>query len=232
MRWVILIALVAACDGGGTGTGGDAAPDAAPPDADPYCHWDCFGYTECADGVVTAWEDIPVPCEYWTGECPSSTFTCERGCRTDVDQLGPLDPPLNICEENRPKAVGDPCVDDSYCRPEVATIHPDGSVTNVYLQCDTTAGQCVERTPPTVADLYAPCGLHADPTNGIAFGSIETAACSAGVCAYYEDETQTCMWQMCTTHCASDGECPVGTTCVDTVCKPPEVRHDPVTCQP
>lgn len=217
-RWlaVVLVGGAVGCGGGG---GGDL-PDAAP-DADPYCHYDCFGYSACADGIVTTWEHEPVPCEYWEGECPHGvSYECERGCRTDVGELGPFDDPRELCEEHRPKRVGDPCVDESGCRPEVATWDAEGNVANVYLSCDVALGECVTRDPPVVPDWLAPCGLELDGQPGYAYGVAETELCGGGVCLYVERET--CVAQGCTIECAGDGECPPGAVCEPDwgVCKP------------
>jgi hypothetical protein len=219
MRWSVIawLCALAACDGASSGD--DAGVE---PDGDPYCHWDCFGYQECHDGVVTSWEHTPVPCEYWEGECPHSTSTpCVEGCRIDTDRIdGAPDDPSIMCEENRPKHVGDLCADDTDCRPEVATWDDQGNVTNVYLRCDVDAGMCVARDAPVVADwLATSCGIEPDAfPDSYAYGVREVDTCSGGVCLFYERED--CVAQGCTIRCEGDGECPVGAVCDATVCKP------------
>jgi hypothetical protein len=59
--------------------------DANRDEYEEYCHYDCFGgdYT-CSEGVVYYWVSSPVPCDYWTGECPHhEVYTCENGCERD-----------------------------------------------------------------------------------------------------------------------------------------------------
>lgn len=199
--------------------GGDDDPD---PDPD-YCHYDCFGYHECRDGVVTTWDHTPVPCDYWEGECPHyESYECVEGCRIDTDQIAdPWLDPAAMCEENRPKQVGDLCADESDCRPEVATWDQTGAVTNVYLTCDIAAGICVERPAPVVPDWLAACGHVADPfPDSFAYGYVETDACTGGVCLYLERED--CVAQGCSIRCESDGDCPMGAVCEPGwgVCKP------------
>jgi len=205
--------------------------------ADPNCHYDCFGGAECKNGVVTRYVHTPVPCAFWTGKCPTGeAFQCERGCRIDMAQTH--DPAIRaseMCEELRPKKVGDPCTDESYCEPQVATWDSDWKVTNTYLQCDTDAGTCIEREPPQVADWLAPCGLVPDGQPGYAYGVVPTDACSGGLCAFVESEA--CVLQGCTTACDSDDDCPPGAVCQNespSYCKPgpPNVTGVDLACPP
>lgn len=124
-----------------------------------------------------------------------------------------------MCEENRPKQVGDPCDDESDCEPQVATWEGT-EVTTVYLRCDLEQGTCVSRDPPVVEDWLAACGLELDSQPGYAYGYMPVAACTGGVCLYLE--TDECMLQGCTIPCDSDGDCPMGAVCEDgwQVCKP------------
>lgn len=216
--WQVVVVLL--CGAAGCGGRVDAGPDAGP-DADPSCHYDCFGYSACVEGVVTTWAHTPVPCEHWDGACPRRvTYQCERGCRTNVESIGPFDEPREMCEEHRPKRIGDPCVDESGCRPEVATWDAQGVVTNVYLACDVARGVCVARDPPVVPDWLAACGLEPDGQPGFAYGVAPSALCAAGVCLYVERDT--CVAQGCTIPCAGDGDCPPGAVCRPdwAVCKP------------
>lgn len=209
------------------------ASDAAP-DADPYCHYDCFGYHECSDGVVTSWDHTPVPCEYWEGECPHSvTYECERGCRTDVDSIGPFEDPRDMCEEFRPKQAGDPCTEEAHCEPQVATIdYQTDTVVNVYLTCDLELGVCVERDPPVVEDYLAQCGLEPPiDGEGYSYGVMNVDTCSGGLCLYVEGDT--CVRQGCTIACDSDDDCPMGSVCQSLAyCKPgpPNMVGIDLTC--
>jgi hypothetical protein len=222
-RLALLLAFfLAAC---GALTGDDDGGD---------CFFDCFGSSSCADGVVRSVHAIYSTCEEAAAagvtECESEvTYHCARGCRTDETEIDTDQAPEQLCEENRPKQVGDPCTDDSGCRPEVATINADGSVTNVYLQCDMAAGQCVSRDAPVVPDLYASCGLV--PESNAFEGVVSSDACSTTVCAF--QKSGDCFRDICTASCSSDGDCPAGTTCLDWgvgVCVPPDWAAAGIAC--
>lgn len=207
--------LVTACRSEG------AAADAGYEAHDPNCHWDCFGYHTCKDGVVTSFIHAPVPCDRWTGNCPSlQSYTCERGCRTDVESLNILSEPRDMCEEWRPKKAGDPCWEPAHCDPQVATDEPDGGIVNVYLRCDLDAGACVDRDPPSIADYLEPnCGMTPDTSPGDSYGSTAAPTCSAGACVFLEREREHCVLQGCTAWCDSDDDCPPGSHCCG-VCQP------------
>jgi hypothetical protein len=201
----------------------DQGPAEASPEADPYCHYDCFGWAECVNGLATRYMHTPVKCEHWTGKCPiAEVYPCERGCRIDMTQsFEPAMSARQMCEEFRPKQVGDPCTDESYCEPQVATWDSEGKVTNTYLQCDIDAGTCIAKEPPQVADWLAECGLAGDGEPGFAFGVVVTDACSGGLCMFVE--SAACVLQGCTISCDSDDDCPPGAVCeaeVHSYCKP------------
>ena len=220
--WLLPLLTLAAC-GGASG---------APPDGgeeeDPYCHWDCFGYTECQDGQVTEWANTPVPCAYWTGSCPiSERYTCMRGCRSDiVDAFGaPYYRARDLCEENRPKQLGDGCSSEADCLPQVALPNDGGGVTNVYLTCAADAGVCAARPPPTPpADWLGQCGYGGDTDpSSFAYGVLGTGNCSSGWCLFVE--RTGCVAQGCTMACDSDDDCPQDSVCwlgegPGGVCKP------------
>jgi hypothetical protein len=224
----ILALLIVGAPGCGDERGEREPPDAGLPDSgsvdpggyDPIC--ECFGYHECRDGVVTTWVTTQVECDGWNGECPMGEgYQCERGCRADAEEVDYAAlPPEELCEENRPKQIGDACATEEDCRPEVAVVQDDFTVVNVYLTCDTAAGLCVAREAPVVADWMAQCGLLLDGEPGFAYGYVESDACSGGVCLFVERET--CVSQGCTIRCVSDGECPMGSVCQSGwgVCKP------------
>ncbi len=217
----LLLILIAA--GVGACCSSNAPPGSSVPDASDrtgdedsqYCHWDCFGYHECADGVVTTWDHTPVPCEYWTGMCPHyQSYVCERGCRIDANVLyEPFIQPREMCEEWRPKQLGDPCTQPSDCDPQVATIDSGGSVVNVYLQCDIALGECVARDPPVVADYLAQCGVTAPfgQPDAYEYGFVRTSVCAGGLCLILDDGA--CVMQGCTIACDSDDDCPMGSVC-------------------
>lgn len=184
------------------------------------------------------WEHAPIPCDEWTGECPHYySYKCQRGCRTDVDSIGPYDDPSLMCEEFRPKHLGDPCTEEAHCRPEGDVIGEDGSVSTEYLTCDVEAGQCVAREPPVIADLYATCDLHvtSPPDGSYTGGVVETDLCTGGVCAWFDHQSETCILQFCTAECATNGDCPPGTRCetfqyVWHICMPPDWNDAPIEC--
>ena len=186
-------------------------------DDDEFCHIDCFGYTECNEGVVTAWLHTPVPCEYWEGECPNQTVgTCARGCRVDGERADPYEDPMSVCEENRPKRVGDPCEDDSWCQPTSSTVDAANTVYNLYLRCDEESGSCLETSPPVIDNYLSHCGLtNADanfstPSSQVP-GYAAAESCPSGLCIVRQ--SSDCLRQGCTIQCDSATECPQGSTC-------------------
>lgn len=208
------------------------AESGASPDSLCYqdCHFDCFGFTECEDGVVTVWEHTPVPCEYWEGECPHYVEReCEEGCATRVVE-DPWVEPSFLCWETAPKQAGDPCETAEDCLPQIATV--EGlEIRNVYLTCDTELGECVDAEPPVVEDWLEPCDLSRGDLH-VHSGYVTTDVCSGGVCIYAV--TDACVLQGCSTRCTGDHECPMGSLCVQDspygsdagVCKPgPERAH-------
>ena len=193
----------------------DAAPDA--PDADWYCHWDCFGGHFCVDGVVHTRAHTPIPCEHWTGSCPESvSYACERGCRTDgVTETSRIEDPVSMCEEGRPKIEGDPCEDDTHCLPP-SSRGPWESVDRLHLTCDEATSLCVAAPDPTPSDWLAPCAADLsyllDPTDsGYVYGFVEDPACTRGVCLVTERDT--CVVNACSQPCEHDWDCPDGAEC-------------------
>lgn len=209
-----VLVLPGGCGSSNNNSTSDAGIDAAP-DADPFCHYDCFGRAECTDGVVKNYLHTPVPCDQWEGSCPLlEEYTCERGCRLEGEVVNAADiVSADLCEENRAKQLGDPCEDESWCRPEVAVIDTaTGSITTPYLTCDLQTNLCVERPAPVVEDWNAQCGLV--PVQ-ISSGVTQTNACSGGACLFVDDGI--CVRQGCSALCESDGECPVDSYCNHTI---------------
>jgi hypothetical protein len=118
-----------------------------------------------------------------------------------------------MCEEWRPKQVGDPCDDPTDCEPQVATVDDADNVINVYLRCNIETNSCVAQDPPVVEDYLAQCGVEAPfgDAGGYEYGFVRTDACSSGVCLIVEWET--CVAQGCTIRCNSDADCPMGSVC-------------------
>jgi hypothetical protein len=231
---LLLIAMLAACnlELQDAETAGD--------DAESGCHFDCFEAHECDDGGVTSWESGPIACSDWQGECPHGvSVQCERGCRIDLGSVDYVAEPQHLCEEHRPKRLGDVCAEEAHCHPQVAVWNPDGTITNVYLRCDLATGTCVEREPPVIPDFLVACAIEApiEPLGTFTQGVRTTDLCSGGVCLFYEDSSESCVWQGCTATCDSDDDCPVGTFCGDFayggwVCQPAAFETSGITCQP
>jgi hypothetical protein len=204
------------------------------PDVDPNCHYDCFGYHECKDGVVTTFAHIPVPCAFWTGSCPiDGSFECVKGCRIDgVTQVDYFDDPSTLCQESAPKHAGDPCIEPADCLPTPAEV-VDGKVINTYLACYGVAGTCVAVEPPSVPDWLAPCGTDLSGLPSGAYGYVTAPACSGGVCLIAPDEAG-CFAQGCTKHCEHDWDCPPGSVCEDGLKDwlPPATSWVVLVCKP
>lgn len=202
---------------------------------DTSCHHDCFGYLTCVEGVVTRYLHLPVPCASWRGECPHEVaYTCERSCSTPIEKDYSASPD-SLCEEGRPKSVGDPCAVESDCEPQIAVIGADHSVTNVYLRCDAELGQCVAREPPHVADWLEPCGLSVPfgVEDGHEFGFVRSSLCDGGLCLIAEQDS--CIQQGCTTPCDSDDDCPMGAICQENMgdwTQTPGQRYFGSVCKP
>ncbi len=192
--------------------------------ADPFCHYDCFGFTECQDGVVTQWAHSPVPCAYWTGQCPHQIVgQCQKGCGVDRIQGGFSVCPLTICREYYPKSVGDSCQDDADCSPTqaVKVAEADGGtdasstgVHQTYLRCDQPSGKCVETAAPVIPDWLGPCdpAALANLEKG-SYGAAVDPSCSGGKCLVLVPHDRTCIYQGCSGSCTTDADCPQGAVC-------------------
>lgn len=181
----------------------DAMVDAGT-DADRYCHYDCFGGASCEDGVVTVWFREPIPCAWWTGSCGfSSAHVCAEGCRADITWVDDERLAESLCEEARPRTVGEPCEIDDDCRP---------TAPHTYLRCDME--RCVTAEPPVVDDWRAQCGLDlgAAPTRPVSYMS--APGCSGGVCLLaVDDSCEDGVAQGCTIECEGHWGCPGGSVC-------------------
>jgi len=258
--FTLVLLLPSACGtrepGGGDDEPGlpDAAPDAYRPDSDPGCHWDCFGYTECSGGRVIEWAHVPVPCEYWTGECPNRVLhECAGGCVVDGARYDPseyptwrgIDDPTFFCAETPSRRAGDSCDDDFDCLPNRAVSQADGTVATIYLACDVAAGRCIETAPPAVSDWLTPCPASVAEYRGTGRAGYDYGACSQDLCLFSDDAAAGCVRSGCTLACRGDHECPAGSLCTDdvpswafdgglAVCKPPPAG-DPgagLSCRP
>ncbi len=234
MRRLPVLLLLAACGGTDPDERGgpwidahfqtviDAAPTDGQPDADPYCHYDCFGFIECHDGVVTDWGHTPVPCEYWDGQCPiDAQITCAEGCAIEGATVyyDPFYDPSVFCAEHPPAAAGDPCWNDWDCRPDPTTVAADGSITTTYLGCDWSTDQCAEIAPPVIPDLLAPCPNGASGQAGSGHTGYLNGGngCSGYICLIQDDPAAGCVRQGCSAACVGNQDCPPGTFCDDSL---------------
>jgi hypothetical protein len=221
VKWT-LVALLASCTsssgGNDDGMGPDAWMDAG---VDAYCHWDCFGHTECRNGQVTQWAHtpVPVPCDLWTGQCPiQGTLMCSQGCRVEgVDVQQPFFTNLAaLCRESPARAAGDPCENDSDCLPTPATVNADGTVTNYYLRCDFPNRRCVVTPEPSVSGWLGACpSVDLTSFRGTGRHGSAESACPGGYCLFADDTTAGCVRQGCSAGCTGDQDCPLGAICSD-----------------
>lgn len=193
------------------------------PDIDFFCHYDCFGYVSCRDGVVAAGIHAPIPCREWTGSCPvREVGTCRRGCAmARIDRY--LSCPLDICTENSPKTPGAACTSDPDCLPTRISRDADGGINQTYLRCDPQSRTCVMTEPPTVPDWLGPCdpNVLGNANRNAAYPAIADPSCSGGICMYSFPEGRACIEQGCTRPCTDDHQCPRGSRC----------RTDGFTCE-
>jgi hypothetical protein len=196
---------------------GPPDPDGGPPDSGLDCPNECPGTYSCASGVVSSYTPDETGCNC----IPVELARCTRGCRTDgigIIYAGSDEAALVLCEENRPKHVGDPCSAPEDCLPEVAEVdYATQIIENVYLRCDLDLHQCGARDAPVISDWLATCGLGPDEPFDI--GAVDAPACSGGLCLIFRHDG--CLHQGCTARCTGDGECPVGTLCDQGACEPP-----------
>jgi hypothetical protein len=212
-RALALLGLVLAACGGSSSLPGTDDPG----DADGGCIDECPGTYACMDGALYAYSADATRCS-----CVAHEFAgCARGCRSDgISRIhaGSSEGAAVLCEENRPKHVGDPCSAPDWCQPEVAVVDYDAhTLQNVYLQCDVAQQLCVARAAPVISDWMATCGLGDDAPVDI--GAFAAPGCSSGIC--YTHRHDGCLHQGCIAGCASDGECPEGTVCTQGSCLPP-----------
>ncbi len=228
---VIGIAM-SACGGTGADGAGDVGIDAMP-ECVEGCHWDCFGGSQCVDGV--AWVNAFAPrecCHYsdpWPGPgplCAAHGHACEGGVcsapdpryRACVELLGTPGEPcqgadcehiLLWCPEGMPKESGAPCTDDRDCRPAAQGI--------MRLRCDVGGtNTCVEDVRPAAPDDYgAPCGLGDADVPWLVDGEAVVAP-SNGTCELCQVMRigEGCLQQGCTIPCVYDEDCPAGSVCL------------------
>jgi hypothetical protein len=206
MTWIVL------CWGIAAGPLAGCSRSNSPSERDDNCHYDCFGAIECRNGTVITRAHTILSCDS-DGRCPRETVgTCQKGCAVDFIEEVP-NCPMRICRENFPKQPGDVCTTEADCHPTLA-VRADGGVWQTYLRCDFARGICVETAGPEINDWLGPCdpGLMAQLEKE-AYGVVEDATCSGGLCAYYAPLDKSCVQQGCTSGCVTDQDCPQGSVC-------------------
>lgn len=188
--------------------------------SDPNCHYDCFAHYTCEDGEVYWQPGGPIPCDIGgEGSCTKGhkVGDCEEGCRIDANELpgnGPDGWPV-MCEENRPRDVGEPCTSDDDCSP--AEEYYDAAADEYVekpLTCDTSAGECVDPNAPGYREF---CDTDpSDIEDGRGYlapdGDVALPRCDANsFCAVEQDADESC--QICTMECNEDADCPSGSIC-------------------
>ncbi len=134
---------------------------------------------------------------------------CDEGCALfeNYRDWPVVERPSDMCEENRPRGVGERCEDDTDCEP----LDPDSSGNT--LECDPDSGTCVDPTVPeyleycdvTASELASGDGFIEAPSAGF-------AGCSdASYCIVDKDAIETC--QSCSIPCETPADCPSGSTC-------------------
>ncbi|MFU8804198.1 MAG: hypothetical protein ACNA8W_10345 [Bradymonadaceae bacterium] len=206
-----------------------ADPDVVGPDTvaptDPIddwledsCHYDCFGSYRCSEGNVYETPHAPLPCSEATEEnirfCDEGWLAgeCEEGCVEDVDYHYDVfsDPWTILCNEGRPRIVGDPCETDADCQPVERPVHFRGDVVERTLLCDENSSICIDPDDP---DFMAPCDLGELPSPGEETDyAMSAPACASEHCAI-RFITSELICQGCAPPCEVDTDCPAGSRC-------------------
>jgi hypothetical protein len=139
--------------------------------------------------------------------CIVATYTCPTGCRRDgvLDLYGAAWRELTLlCEDGRPRVVGDPCTTNEDCTPFER---------DARLACDADAGTCAAYSVPVPTGFEAPCcppaGLFDWPGNLI----VDDPSCAGGVCLATYGPSGTA--GACVVRCHDDWDCPDGHRCAD-----------------
>ncbi|MFZ4580194.1 MAG: hypothetical protein ACOYOB_17555 [Myxococcota bacterium] len=195
---------------------------------DPNCHYDCIpGYQKCENGVVTVGASAAIPCEYWKGVCPSTSFSCPFGCKvegeylTDGKQYGN---PVDMCAPctdtalygdkcdmclGGPGSTGCPCASDAECKA--------GSCvdTLVGARC---GGLCSDGCP-SAFKCATVIELSRDAKNICVsmYGKLCKGCVTTADCQIPGSQSATCISQgggtFCGSACTIGDECPTGYVC-------------------
>lgn len=105
-----------------------------------------------------------------------------------------------LCNEGRPKSVGDACVIDADCRPAAEGVPA--------LECDETTNKCVSVARPVGPTGYgATCPIVELPPGG------ETVQPHGDEMWCYVARDATCRRAFVTIPCTFDEDCPAGSVC-------------------
>jgi hypothetical protein len=231
---LIATALLSGCGSGGRGGATDAAPaDAidAGPDADPYCHIDCFGQLSCSDGVQTIQQHEPIPCdEPPFPECRVTELRCPGGCRIDGFETfwdaSSATYQRWLCLAEPDAVAGQWCSDERDCWPTTALADADGDLSTMFLEC--ADGQCVAAIGPELAGLGQPCATPSPVPTAESFTVVVDDPLFpdplAPACLIYP--SPTCVHAARTQLCWGDWHCPQGAFC-ETSTTPPVCRAGP-----
>jgi hypothetical protein len=167
---------------------------------------ECFRfYGRCENGTVTVSQPRL---------CAKSTTECREGCRKDGVSMASWGSDLShtLCEENRPRLVGDPCDNDLDCAREEP---PEAGSDRLLLACDAELGTCIASSAKTPDDYLTDCGLSSVPGLGVRFGALVNASdCRSGICLLLYPEVEPSTEQYCTALCAATSDCPTGSSCL------------------
>jgi hypothetical protein len=159
-----------------------------------------------------------VPSGRATVRTTSNTYA-RKAAGSDLGDEDEQLPPEFLCEEYRPKQVGDACASDSDCEPFTVTGGVEGNIVVVHLACDLDAGQCAEIAPPEVEGVGDSCNLTpADVAEFYGYGSlvlVDALDCATGLCVVDALHDNTCVPQSCSIRCTTDRDCPQGTLCLE-----------------
>jgi hypothetical protein len=219
-RWWSVV--VAAC-----GSGADAPTDAiadADVDSDPYCHYDCFGSLSCVGNEVRYQIHAPVPCTEWTGECPTTVYTCSQGCDVSFESFPTVlwsDGQLSaFCAEAVTVSAGAPCSDPLECLP-TRGVDSGGTVVQDYLACDFTMASCTTVPPPDVTSFLMSCAAAAATVPEGESRALYTSDTGTW-CLVAWDAIAMAQRHGQTVACVGDWSCPEGATCDDSIAGSPD----------
>lgn len=175
------------------------------------CQINCEVKYSCVDGTVY---DHPwrMSCSGGQQACNAQSnitevHQCQDGCALYENYWSwPIvEQPSEMCEENRPRGVGESCQEDADCEPSDRE--------SGRLECDPESNTCID---PSVPDYLEYCEIPADElASGEGFVSAPTdgfPGCGESTyCVVDKDANRVC--QSCSLACETAADCPSGSTC-------------------